>query len=164
MSGFDEGDAVGPSVFCITLSSVDEYLLKISDATGFSWGSEVEIEIGSYGQKIYLVGTVICSPDILSSDLSQTASYIQIDYEASGVSVEEISTSLKNVTGTVTTISLEDVLIIDDDAVTMYSNQLYVSVLEDGVVKKRYITTVYKNNDYYCIEDGLTQEQIVVME
>ncbi|MFI3324895.1 MAG: hypothetical protein R3Y35_01825 [Clostridia bacterium] len=164
ISDLDEGDTVGQSIQAITLSSVNEYLVKLSDGTGFDWGSEVEIEIGNLGNVIYLTGTVICSADILSSDLSQTASYIQIDYVSSDVSVEEISTNIKNATATVTTVSLEDVLIIDEDAVTKYDGSYYVNVLEDGILKKRYISTIYSNNDYYCIEDGLTQEQIVVIE
>lgn len=148
----------------LTITTYDSFLLVSETSDGFRYGDFVDIEVGTGSEAIYIVGKVVANPEILSTDLSDSLTYIQIDYEASGITEEELDLTMKYIKVTAKNVYIEDALIVSADAVSEDDNGFYVYLLEDDAVKKRYITSTYYNSNYYCVDSGLTLGQTVIIE
>ena len=55
-------------------------------------------------------------------------------------------------------------ILIDRKALYREGNKTYVRILEDGAVKKRYVTEGLSNNEISWIADGLQEGQTLVVE
>ncbi|MFI3207276.1 MAG: efflux RND transporter periplasmic adaptor subunit [Clostridia bacterium] len=160
----DNGDKISTDTAAYKLTSTEDILIYVDDPTGLSWGQTVQIEVGVGDNITYLSGKVISLSSILSADVSDASCYIQIDYDASDVDFSDFNFPNFNVKLVATTEYMPDVLLLEDRAINQDGTSYYVNILEDGVIKKRYVLSDYHNSDYYWIEEGLSDGQTVVID
>lgn len=157
------GDIITKGDLAVEIITYDDILLRAEDSDVLLWGTEVEIIVGHNDSAVTLTGTVVASPSILSSDLSDTNCYIKVDFESSGTKATEInfSKTVSNAYGLSEYVS--NVILLDKQAVTKESGLYYITILEDGVEKKRFISTTYNTLDYYWVVDGLDENDNVII-
>lgn len=105
-----------------------------------------------------LTGTIVAAPGILPNEVS--FSYALADVEA--------PVPLNTVEGTVeytfVTEEVKSALVVDRRAIHKEDGKSFVYLLEDGVVKKRYVQVASNNTEVAWILDGLTEGQSVMVE
>lgn len=158
-----QGDVISANTMAVKITTYDSLLLKVDDVDGLNWGDEVTVTVGTNDAATELVCTVVSTPSVLSSSLNSVITYIKIDYEASGVTREDVQFSGNSIQLSGTEEYMPNVLLITSKAIKKDGTKYYVEILEDGVLKQRYISVNYNNLDYYWVEDGLNEDQIVVI-
>lgn len=112
-------------------------------------------------------GKVITASDITgvgeTDEAGDNIVYVEIsesdkkkyDFENNNIYIYAISFSVKNA------------LIVDADAVYTesvdFSNKLFVYVLENGSLHKRFIVSNYKNEEEYLVEQGVSENQTLAV-
>lgn len=164
VANLSQGDKFNTSTVLAQVYSEGEYLVEINNSSGFDWGEEVYILIGSGNSIQTLYGEVIGFGTVLSPELADYPCYVKVDFEKSEVDENFIIPEREIVRAYASKEYMPDVLLLDKDAVETEGTELFVYILEDGIVKKRYITSNYSNTEYYWVTEGLVENQIVVNE
>ncbi len=164
-----EDDLVTNNSELIRLVSIDKVLLTASTDSEFRYGNEVIASTKVLGEDLSFTGHVISSPLILSQELSENETYIGIDFtDPNNYISQDIQEMIWGFNSRITleteTEFLSDVLLLDKSAVEKENGKNVVNILEDDIVKKRYITSSFDNSDYYIVSDGLYEGQIVLTE
>ena len=81
-------------------------------------------------------------------------------YFREGVTAEDLAVS---VNFSVNAEEVTDAILVDRKLLTQESGKFAVNILEDDMVKKRYVTVASNNLQTYWILDGLTEGQTLVM-
>ena len=153
------GNKVEAREVIISMYSEDGFCLRVSNAGDkLRYGMEVSIEVGRAGGKKRYTGVVVSAPNILSSSTSQADAYILVN---ESVASEDFQ---KSITYYADTEYLENVLIVDKAATSMEDGRVYVNILEDDTVKKRYVTQGLASIDICWILDGLKDGQLLIVE
>jgi hypothetical protein len=119
---------------------------------------DVTITASYKKEKKVFEGTVVSDPKVLPDDVSQKYTVIQLKEPVSVIDLQgEVSYKCD-------TEVLQEVLLIDRDAVTKEDNKDFVYILEDGSVKKRFIVTGPFNMDEIVVFDGLDEGQTLVID
>jgi hypothetical protein len=79
---------------------------------------------------------------------------------AEGVTAEDLAVS---VNFSVNAEEVTDAILVDRKLLTQESGKFAVNILEDDMVKKRYVTVASNNLQTYWILDGLTEGQTLVV-
>ena len=155
----DPGDRVVPGQVLITLYSSDKFFLQADNELldGLRYNNDVIIETGNKKNRQMYNGRVVSSPNILPIELRQE--YVLIAVEE-GVSSDIFTDSASQL---YESISLQNVMVVDGSAVQKEENKFYVLVLEDGIVRKRYVKVGAKKGKLAWILEGLEEGQTLIL-
>ena len=155
----NEGSIVTAGQAILSVYSDDLYYIKVTDAPEkFRYGMEVSVTAGKTNQEKTFTGTVVTAPNVLPADLQLGKVLICMDETV------DDSEFLHTIRYEIFTEHLSDVILIDRKALYREGNKTYVRILEDGAVKKRYVTEGLSNNEISWIADGLQEGQTLVVE
>lgn len=164
------GEEVDASSKIIEMRSNDKWILKVKDSDSkLRYNMDVTIRLGKNLKNIKneVKGKVITASDITgvgeTDEAGDNIVYVEIsesdkkkyDFENNNIYIYAISFSVKNA------------LIVDADAVYTesvdFSNKLFVYVLENGSLHKRFIVSNYKNEEEYLVEQGVSENQTLAV-
>ena len=153
-----EGETVSANETVIEMYSEEKKLLA---ATGIvddeiRCFSNVSIEVQDREEKKTFNGRVICAPNILPHDAQQGQVLIELQ--------EEIGNAQDDILYYYDKQSISHILLTDRRAAGSDEQGEYVYVLEDCIVKKRYVVTGFSNSSQVWILDGLSAGQTLVLD
>ncbi|MCR5823448.1 MAG: hypothetical protein K6G60_03355 [Lachnospiraceae bacterium] len=151
-----EGSAVGSDRWMVMMHSEEEEFISVTDRDGVITAG-VKVSVQANGNEFY-DGTVVQSDSVLEGKGKIGKAYILLD----DASVE--LSGLHNIVVIVKDPVIEHVLLIPRAALMVAGNREYVLVAADGVCKKRYVTTGPSNGEYYCILNGISEGDEVVIQ
>ncbi len=164
------GEEISASDKIVELRSNDEWILKVKDPDGMlRYNMEVSVRLGK-SMKDYaheVKGKVITASDITGVDETDEEGnnivYIDVskadkkkyDFEKNNIYVHAVSFEVKNA------------LLVDAEAVYQeaveYSNKMFVYVMENGSLHKRFIVSNYHNEEEYLVEQGISEGQTLAI-
>ena len=154
------GRQVYPWDAIVTLYNPDRMLLCVEDQQGnLRYGMKVDITCGTKtkAEKMQeLTGTVIVADNILKTELHTGYAFIKLDEPLNDPSVRMIKVSAD-------TIRVENVLVVPNNAVTMSRGQTFVTVVEDGTEKTRYVSRAMFFGTSAWILQGLEAGQDILI-
>lgn len=164
------GEEVDASSKIVEMRSNDKWILKVKDSDSkLRYNMDVTIRLGKNLKNIKneVKGKVITASDITgvgeTDEAGDNIVYVEIsesdkkkyDFENNNIYIYAVSFSVKNA------------LIVDADAVYTesvdFSNKLFVYVLENGSLHKRFIVSNYKNDEEYLVEQGVSENQTLAV-
>ena len=152
---YNPGDAVDKGKIIFRMHSTDEFIVYVSDgANKLRYNQEVILEAGRKNQRKTYTGRVITAPNVLPDGIN--VAVIRAD---EGVTAKDLEFAINF---TVNQQEMRDVIIVNRTLLAQENGQFYVGVLEDDMVKKRYVTVGSGNLQEYWILDGLTEGQNLV--
>ena len=149
-----------------------DFLLSAEDADGMRYNMTVDVGLGNTSDNIkyHLKGKVISTDNLLDGGdedmmaAEETSSQL-IQIEKSDR--EKYDFSKYNIYITGTSLKIEDALIVDADAVQEELEgeeaKLFVYVVENDKLHKRYIVSNYKQDQYYLVNQGLEEGQTLAI-
>lgn len=145
-----EGHAViqiyDPSEFCVRIGNPSEGFMKMTVP-----GTPVTI---TFLKKTHN-GTVVSTPNGVREAKGNS---IYVVFENTPEEVEVGSMTVE-----CSALELDNMLMLDKDAIRTDDTADYVMILEDDVVSKRYVVCGPENDEVVCILDGVTAGQQVVL-
>ncbi len=154
-----EGDEIEDGRWIVMMHSEEERYIQVTDEKEqLYYNMTVTVEAGKAGQKQEYEGVVIQSDQVLSEPLKQnTALVVLKDHSVKPETLENIlvKASIHKV---------EQTLMVNRSGVYSEKGKSYVLLLEDGAVKKRYITAGLSNSEYVCILDGAAEGWEIVLQ
>lgn len=148
------------------LESRDTYFLKVAD--DFPYNAKLLFysyeEFESYEDadaflregKVLFTGTVVAAPNILPDSVQQDA-WVKLDGDMADISFEELEDM--NVMWFYTSEEIQDILSVNTAALHSEGDNYYVNILEDGIIKKRYVLRGKGN----WIIDGVTEGETLIL-
>ena len=164
------GDEIDASKKIVEMRSNNKWVLKVKDPESkLRYNMDVSVRLGK-NMKDYqheIKGKVITATDITgvgeTDEAGDNVVYVEVskadkqkyDFEKTNVYVYAVSFSVKNA------------LVVDAEAINQesveYTNKLYVNVLEDGKIHKRYIVSNYNTETEYLVEQGVSAGQTLAI-
>lgn len=170
------GEEIDSSLKIVEMRSNDEWMLKVSDPESkLRYNMEVSVRLGK-GVKDYdeeVKGKVITASDITGG--GDDESYGENDADSDSPVYIEVSDADKkkydfenqNIFVYAVSFAVEDVLVVDAEAVYSesvdISNKLYVLVVENGKLHKRYIVSNYKTDKKVLVDQGVFEGQTLAI-
>ena len=156
---YSKGDKVTAGAKLISMYSPNEFYLKTTDHVGtLGYKKTITMEAGNKNDRKTYEGQVISSPEILPGTVKQNFILIQLE---EGVRLDQL-------TGTVNykarAEEMQDILLVKKNAISSENGKSYVYLLEDDIVKKRYVLTGIGNSDYTWILSGLEAGQKLILD
>jgi len=156
-SAFDEGDKVESGVI-VGRIRYQKYLLKVNTgANKLRYNMKVVFTAGNGDNAVSCTGTVISCPSLFRADVGQNEAWILLDEEVDPAAIKQ------KVHCSCIQLSLKDVLVIDRAALYTEEQKYYVNILVDNTVQKRYVIPGLTNSTEAWIIDGLTEDQVLVL-
>lgn len=153
------GDQITANQTLITMHATDRFYLLADDSSGnMRYNMEVTIEAGRKNNIKTYDGKVVAASNILPASLSQSYALIELRDE---IAAEELEGTLRCQYNAE---ELQNVLLVDRSAISKEDGKNYVYVLEDNMVRKRYIVQGLANMDAVWVLDGLSAGQSVVLD
>ena len=167
-----EGNPVTVGETLITMFATDKVLLKVNRADEkLRYNMEVIVTKGNKSNGKQYSGRIISAPNILPGTVKQDYALIALEeeltfadygYETRGpgrgygfMSKMEFSAKYQE---------LNDVLLVNKEAVRKEDGKTYVYILENGTVHKRFVTVGLSGKTHAWILDGLKEGQSVVLD
>ena len=154
------GDRMPTGVPVIRMYSEDAFYLMVENGiSDLRYNMEVTVSTGRDDRLMTYHGTIVSSPDILPSTISSEVAVIKLT---------DASVKAGNFVGY--TIfqccpkCLANVLIADKDAIKTEDGKSYAYILENGLIKKRYLTVGMRNTTTVWILDGLSEGQTLIVD
>ena len=164
------GDEIDASKKIVEMRSNNKWVLKVKDPESkLRYNMDVSVRLGK-NMKDYqheVKGKVITATDITgvgeTDEAGDNVVYVEVskadkqkyDFEKTNIYVYAVSFSVKNA------------LVVDAEAINQesveYTNKLYVNVLEDGKIHKRYIVSNYNTETEYLVEQGVSAGQTLAI-
>ena len=157
------GDVLKQDISLGKVVMLDCIYLKVESASSLlTYGKQVDIIVKKGGDILSLTGEVISLSDMnLLKSMQTEAAYIKVEVDPNTV-IGVGWVSLINVTAK--TRKMDNVLLIEKDAVTVDNDITYVTVLEeDGSLVKKGFISGGNNNTYYWVVSGLEEGTKLVM-
>jgi len=151
------GDKIDPGTVVVEMHSTDRFLVAVSDsADKLRYNQNVTVEAGRKNERKSYHGRVITAPNVLPEDYRWVA-LIEVDEQ---VTAEDLKYSINFHADTE---KVNDVIVLERSVVNQESGKHYVNILEDDLVKKRFITVGSHNIQEYWVLDGLEEGQSLVL-
>ena len=158
VSSYNPGDSVGKGSTILRMHSTDKFIVFVSEsADKLRYNQDVVLEAGRKNKRETFAGKVITAPNVIPDDVNMNVAVIQA---AEGVTAEDLAVS---VNFSVNAEEVSDAILVDRKLLTQESGKFAVNILEDDMVKKRYVTVASNNLQTYWILDGLTEGQTLVV-
>ena len=155
---YNPGDSVNKGAVIVKMYDTSRFYVGVKEgANKLRYNQTVALEAGRKNQRKQFSGRVITAPDVLPEEAGAVA-LIEVD---DNITPEDLRISVNY---QVNTEEMTDVIMIGRQAITQENGKFYVNVLEDDMVKKRYITVGSNNLQEYWVLDGLTEGQILVLD
>lgn len=154
-----EGDTVYKGQWLITMYSPDHIMVKVSDndRNNLRYYADVSVESGKKGKKEY-PGKVLCTPVILPETVSCDYALVGITED---VTVDDFGSMIKI---NAITQEIRNVIVIDKSHYQKEEGKSFVYLMEDGVLKKRFISEGSNNRQTVWVFDGLMEGQTLVID
>ena len=154
-----KGDTIYAGETLFTVQSQAQYVIGLDNSSGnFRYGMRVTVGLGPRNSKRYVEGRVIVSGNILPNE--DKVSYALIELYDDNIT----ETDLRNISVSGNTIELENVLIIQRNAITLDGGKSYVSILNGDMVQKRIVVSGHNGTTYTWILQGLESGQQVILD
>lgn len=163
------GDKVPVGTTLISMYSTDKIAVRAENPSGaFAYNQSVTLTAGSKDNQMQYEGRIVSADNILPLDMQNQYMVIQVTSEIPqelldmGNQLLGMSVTVAGITETI-----KDVLIVTRQAVELENGQYYVQLLEDGVIKKRFVTMGCANNNgngsVVWLVDGVEEGDVVVL-
>ena len=169
---FSEDEAIEVGEKLISMYKTDAVVLKVNNADEkLRYNMEVLVEITSIAKAQPRTGRVVSAPNILPADLQQDYARIVLDEEMSiedygyrgGPGGRGFGFTFK-LEYSAEYQELQNVLVVDKNALQRDEGKNFVYVLEDGVVHKRFVSVGLSNKNHAWILDGLSEGQSLILD
>lgn len=153
------GDRIATGEAMLTMHSTDRFLLSVSGTVhNLRYNMPVSIMTGNRDNPQTYTGRVVCAPNIAPSAEEIDYALVKMD---DGITDDMFQFST---TYQCTVEELGNVLVVNREAVETDSAGSFVYILEDGIVKKRYVEAQLNNMEAVWILDGLSEGQSLVLD
>jgi hypothetical protein len=144
----------------IQIYADDTYLLRVEDsASQLRYNMPVVIEIGPRSSRTYLTGRVVAADNILKQEFRVGSAYIKFDELP-----EESAKNLIFPQVDIKSSELYNVLLAPRKAVSLEKGAQYVSILDEGQVKKRIVNVAATSADACLIIGGLDEGDQLILK
>lgn len=156
-----EGDDIEVGERLISMYRTDEILLKVKSADGkLRYNMEVNIKLEGQTSGNGYTGHVISAPNILPASVDQDYALISLEEE---LPMRMMMFGMSKLEFTAEYQKLEDVLLVNKNALNKEDGKDYVYILEDGAIHKRFVTVGMSTKTQAWILDGLSAGQQIVI-
>jgi len=153
-----KGERVYKGEEMMVISRDDGMLLRIGSNNGFRYGMKVEVTYGPVKNRRTLTGRVVGEDTMLPDDRQKGYVYIQLDpFEDDGTRFVEPSISGAQC-------YMENVICIPRRAAVLDGGKHYVSKLENGIVRKRYLNIAMQNSTQVWVVQGLEEGETIIID
>ena len=151
-------DAVSADETLIVISSGDIMLLQVNNETGdLRYNMPVQIQAGNNPNPVTLTGRVIAADDAIPEKERSGYAFIQLDTDGN----EDL---LKNPKIVAESVKLDNIVLVNRDAVKQEGGKYYVTKLTDGMAQKRYVEIGMNNLESVWILSGVEEGETLVLE
>lgn len=165
-----EGEDIDSSVKVIEMRSNNKWVLAVKDPESkLRYNMDVSLRLGK-SMKDYeteITGKVITSGDITGVGETDEDGNAVVYIDVSDSDRKKYDFENQNVYVYAVSFSVEDALVVDADAVyneaVDFSNKLYVMLVEDGKLHKRYIVSNYRTEKEYLVNQGVFEDQTLAI-
>lgn len=155
----NEGDPVENGQYLISMYSDDRLLLKADDSQGkLRYNMEVTVEAGQGDDLKIYKGKVITAPNVLPSTIGNTMTLIELD---EAVLSEQLISPIKY---RGITEAAYDVLYVESKAIRRDGVKEFVYLLDEDMIRKRYVKTALDTLRDVWILDGLEEGQTLIVD
>ena len=155
----------------MTIRDESDFLIQVqTDTGGLRYHMTVDIALGSTTENIKyrLKGRVISTDNLYSSGSSdEEESSVTTLVKVSQKDMAKYPFDKYNIYVTGVTLRIENALLVDSEAVYEETQEndvkLFVYLLEEGKLHKRYIVSNYKQDKYYLVNQGLEEGQTLAV-
>ncbi len=165
-----EGDLVNAGTQMAAISQKKDFIITIPNEGGLGginlrYNMEVSIGLGKSMNELdtRIRGRIISAPNFLEKSTTPDLYIEPIDPPADANWDSTIFVEFQR-------LKMDDVLLVPYDAVSVEqdsylveNNKYFVTLLKDGIKRKRYIVSDRSNSDYYRVVDGLDEGDEVVV-
>lgn len=154
-----EGDQVYNGQWLLSMYSTDKVLFKAEKAADkLRYNMDVTIEVGALNARKSYSGKVVTAPAILPASLSQDLILIELDQEIEA-NLLKGSILFRGISEEV-----QDILMVERQAVHREGGKDYVYVLEGDMIQKRYVEIGLNSLEGVWILDGLEEGQTLIVD
>jgi|GEM_PF-4255584 multidrug efflux pump subunit AcrA (membrane-fusion protein) len=151
------GDTINTGDFICYIIAKDHLFLGVKDEGKLRYNMEVNVVLRGLGSEATLKGRVVSARDVLPEDKYADRALVAVE------NILELENA-RNIAITADTVSLGNVLLADAGAVNTDQDKSFVSLYEDGQVRKRYIVMGKKGKEVTWILQGLSEHQSLVLK
>ena len=164
------GDEIDASKKIVEMRSNDKWVLKVKDPDSkLRYNMDVSVRLGK-NMKDYqneVKGKVITAADITGVEETDESGDNIVYVEVSSADKKKYNFEKSNVYVYAVSFAVKDALVVDAEAINQeaveFSNKLYVNVLENGKIHKRYIVSNYNTETEYLVEQGVSAGQTLAI-
>ena len=164
------GDEIDASKKIVEMRSNNKWVLKVKDPESkLRYNMEVSVRLGKNMKdyKYEVKGKVITATDITGVGETDEAGDNIVYVEVSKADKARYDFEKNNIYVYAVSFAVKDALVVDAEAVNQesveYANKLYVNVLENGKIHKRYIVSNYNTETEYLVEQGVSAGQTLAI-
>ena len=164
------GEEIDSSDKIIEMRSNNKWVLKVEDPESkLRYNMDVVVRLGTDVRnfKDELRGKVITASDITGVEETDEEGNSVVYIEISEADKKKYDFENQNIYVYAVSFSIDDALVVDAKAVYSESvkntNKLYVMVVENGKLHKRFIVSNYKTEREYLIDQGVTEGQALAI-
>ena len=164
------GDEIDASKKIVEMRSNNKWVLKVKDPDSkLRYNMDVSVRLGK-NMKDYqneVKGKVITAADITGVEETDESGDNIVYVEVSSTDKKKYNFEKSNVYVYAVSFAVKDALVVDAEAINQeaveFSNKLYVNVLENGKIHKRYIVSNYNTETEYLVEQGVSAGQTLAI-
>ena len=164
------GDEIDASKKIVEMRSNNKWILKVKDPESkLRYNMDVSVRLGKNMKdyKYEVKGNVITATDITGVGETDEAGDNIVYVEVSKADKARYDFEKNNIYVYAVSFAVKDALVVDAEAVNQesveYANKLYVNVLENGKIHKRYIVSNYNTETEYLVEQGVSAGQTLAI-
>ena len=164
------GDEIDASKKIVEMRSNNKWVLKVKDPESkLRYNMDVSVRLGKNMKdyKYEVKGKVITAADITGVGETDEAGDNIVYVEVSKADKARYDFEKNNIYVYAVSFAVKDALVVDAEAVNQesveYANKLYVNVLENGKIHKRYIVSNYNTETEYLVEQGVSAGQTLAI-
>ena len=164
------GDEIDASKKIVEMRSNNKWILKVKDPESkLRYNIDVSVRLGKNMKdyKYEVKGKVITATDITGVGETDEAGDNIVYVEVSKADKARYDFEKNNIYVYAVSFAVKDALVVDAEAVNQesveYANKLYVNVLENGKIHKRYVVSNYNTETEYLVEQGVSAGQTLAI-
>ena len=164
------GDEIDASKKIVEMRSNNKWILKVKDPESkLRYNMDVSVRLGKNMKdyKYEVKGKVITATDITGVGETDEAGDNIVYVEVSKADKARYDFEKNNIYVYAVSFAVKDALVVDAEAVNQesveYANKLYVNVLKNGKIHKRYIVSNYNTETEYLVEQGVSAGQTLAI-
>lgn len=154
-----EGARVFKNEMLVELYRKDDMLLRVDNSNDyFRYGMDVIVTVRSGSTRTELTGRVVGADTLIPAKKRTKYAFVKLD------PYDEKNINLRNPQVQAPTIHLDNAILIPRKGLTLEAGKYYVTKLEDGMTKKRYVNYVATNTTYSWILQGLEFGETIIID